>query len=138
MAQDEFKYMMQDLYKVYFGTDSTYKEILDNEDAYYKFKAVCRMYLVGAAGPDTSIGNHLMSIDPESREAEVYRQIGARIKLSVPAVKKSFLGREEKVFKEEIWKAGDLFKMSAEEKERSGIVLSELQIPKLRLREFAV
>ena len=110
MAQDDFKYTMQDLYKVYFGVNSTYREILENEDAYYKF----------------------------SPEADVYRQIGARVKLSVPTVRKSFLGREEKVYKEEIWKASDLFELTAEEKERKGIVLSELQIPKIKLREFAI
>ena len=138
MAQEDFKYMMQDLYKVYFGVNSTYREILENEDAYYKFKAVCRQYLVKEADPDTSIRDHLMQMAADSPAAEVYRQIGARVKLSVPSVRKSFLGREEKIFKEEIWKVGELLEMTAEEKESSGIVLSELQIPKLKLREFAV
>lgn len=138
MAQDDFKYTMQDLYKVYFGVNSTYREILENEDAYYKFKAVCRQYLTKNTDPDTSIGSHLFHMAADSPEADVYRQIGARVKLSVPTVRKSFLGREEKVYKEEIWKASDLFKLTAEEKERKGIVLSELQIPKIKLREFAI
>ena len=138
MAQDDFKYTMQDLYKVYFGVNSTYREILENEDAYYKFKAVCRQYLTKKTDPDTSIGSHLFHMAADSPEADVYRQIGARVKLSVPTVRKSFLGREEKVYKEEIWKASDLFELTAEEKERKGIVLSELQIPKIKLREFAI
>ena len=54
MAQDDFKYTMQDLYKVYFGVNSTYREILENEDAYYKFKAVCRQYLIRETDPDTA------------------------------------------------------------------------------------
>ena len=138
MAQDDFKYTMQDLYKVYFGVNSTYREILENEDAYYKFKAVCRKNQKKNTDPDTSIGSHLFHMAADSPEADVYRQIGARVKLSVPTVRKSFLGREEKVYKEEIWKVSDLFELTAEEKERKGIVLSELQIPKIKLREFAI
>ena len=138
MAQDDFKYTMQDLYKVYFGVNCTYREILENEDAYYKFKAVCRQYLIRETDPDTSIGTHLMQMKDDSPEADVYRQIGARIKLNKPAVRKTLFGREEKIFKEEIWKVGDLLKMTPGEKESSGIVLSELQIPKLKLREFAI
>ena len=123
MAQDDFKYMMQDLYKVYFGVNSTYREILENEDAYYKFKAVCRQYLTKETDPDTSIGTHLWNMAADSPEADAYRQIGARVKLNVPVVKKSLFGREEKVFKEEIWKVGDLLDMSAEDIESRGIIL---------------
>ena len=72
MAQDDFKYTMQDLYKVYFGVNSTYREILENEDAYYKFKAVCRQYLIrmNRAGklavPFDKIGRYRYD-DPETK-----------------------------------------------------------------------
>ena len=111
MTQDDFKYMMQDLYRLYFGVKCTYREILQNEDAYYKFKAVVRQYLI--------------------------REV-ARIKLRIPAVKKDLFGREHKIFKEEIWKVDDLMALTAHQKQFRGIVLSELQIPKIKLREFAV
>ena len=138
MTSNDFKYMMQDLYRVYFGVQCTYREILENEDAYYKFKAVCRQYLVTEVDPDTTLESHLYYLKPEDKEAEVYRLLGARVKLSVPTVRKGFLGREEKVFKEEVWKIDDLLALSAHSKQFRGIVLSELQIPKRKLREFAL
>ena len=138
MTQDDFKYMMQDLYRLYFGVKCTYREILQNEDAYYKFKAVVRQYLIREVDEDTTIESHLYYLTPDSPEAEVYRQIGARIKLSIPAVKKDLFGREHKIFKEEIWKVDDLMALTAHQKQFRGIVLSELQISKIKLREFAV
>ena len=138
MTQDDFKYMMQDLYRLYFGVKCTYREILQNEDAYYKFKAVVRQFLITEVDEDTTIESHLYYLSPDSPAAEVYKQIGARIKLSIPTVKKDIFGREHKVFKEETWKVDDLMALTAHQKSFRGIVLSELQIPKINLIEFEI
>ncbi len=138
MTEKDFKYMMQDLYRLYFGIRCTYREILDNEDAYYRFKAVCRQYLVTEVDEDTTLESHLYYLTPDQPAADVYTKLGARVKLSVPAVKKGLFGREEKIYREEIWKITDLMQLSASRKQFRGIVLSELQIPKVKLREFAV
>ena len=138
MTDNHFKYMMQDLYRLYFGVKCTYREILENEDAYYKFKAVCRQYLVKEVDPETTLESHLYHLTPDQPAAEVYRQIGARVKLSVPSVRKGLFGKEQKVFAEEIWNIDELMALSAHSKQFRGIVLSELQIPKIKLREFAV
>ena len=138
MTDNDFKYMMQDLYRLYFGVKCTYREILENEDAYYKFKAVCRQDLVTEVDPETTLESHLYHLTPDQPEAEIYRQLGARIKLSVPVVRKGMFGKEQKVFKEETWNIDELMALSAHSKQFRGIVLSELQIPKIKLREFAV
>lgn len=133
---NEFKYIMQDLYRLYFGVKFTYREILENEEAYYRFKVLCRQYMIKQVDKDTTLESHLYHMAPDSPEADIYRQIGARVKLSVPTVRKGILGREQVIFKEEIWKIDDLVAITPQEKERRMIVLSELQIPKVKLREF--
>ena len=138
MTSNDFKYMMQDLYRVYFGVQCTYGEILENEDAYYKFKAVCRQYLVTEVDPDTTLESHLYYLTPDQPAAQTYRQLGARVKVNVPTVRKGLFGKEQKVFAEELWTIEDLMAISAHSKQFRGIVLSELQIPKIKLREFAV
>ena len=65
MTDNDFKYMMQDLYRLYFGVKCTYREILENEDAYYKFKAVCRQYLVKEVEPETTLESHLYHLTPD-------------------------------------------------------------------------
>ena len=136
--RSDFKYMMQDLYRLYFGIKCTYSEILENEDAYYKFKAICRQYLITEVDGDTTLESHLYHLTPEDPCAKVYEAIGARVKLSLPGVQKGLFGKEHKIFREEIWKVEDLMALSAQQKQFRGIVLTELQIPKIRLREFAV
>ena len=138
MTSNDFKDMMQDLYRVYFGVQCTYREILENEDAYYKFKAVCRQYLVTEVDPDTTLESHLYYLTPDQPAAQTYRQLGARVKVNVPTVRKGLFGKEQKVFAEELWTIEDLMAISAHSKQFRGIVLSELQIPKIKLREFAV
>ena len=135
---NEFKYIMQDLYRLYFGIRCTYREILENEDAYYRFKAVCRQYLITEVDQDTTLESHLYHLTPDQPAAGVYTELGARVKLSVPVVKKGIFGREHKAYKEEIWKITELMELSVQKKQFRGIVLTELQIPKIRLREFAV
>ena len=138
MNDNDFKYMMQDLYRLYFGIRCTYREILENEDAYYKFKAVCRHYLITEVDEDTTLESHLYHLAPGDPCAEVYKAIGARVKLNIPAVQKGLFGRENRIFKEEIWKVEKLMELSAQQKQFRGIVLTELQIPKIKLREFAI
>lgn len=138
MNRNDFKYMMQDLYRLYFGIRCTYSEILENEDAYYKFKAVCRNYLITEVEGDTTLESHLYYLTPEDPCAKVYEAIGARVKLSIPAVQKDLFGREHRIFREEIWKVEKLMDLSPQQKQFRGIVLTELQIPKIKLREFAV
>ena len=135
---NDFKYIMQDLYKLYFGARCSYKEILESDETYVKFKAVCRQCLITEVDQDTTLESYLYYLTAEDKAAEVYRLLGTRVKLSIPVVKKGLFGREQRVFREEIWKIDDLLALSAQQKQFRGIVLSEVQIPKLKLREFAI
>lgn len=138
MTDNDFKYIMQDIYKLYFGIKCSYEEILENEDTYTRFKAVCRQYMITEVDPETTLESHIYHLTPDRPEAKVYEQLDARVKLSIPTVKKGLFGREEKIFAEEIWKISDLMALSVQKKQFRGIVLSELQIPKIKLRGFAL
>lgn len=138
MTDKDFKYVMQDIYRLYFGAKCTYQEILVHEDTYARFKAICRHYLITEVDRDTTLESHLYYLTPDRPEAEVYSQLGTRVKLSFPFVKKGLLGREEKIYREEIWKISDLMELSARQKQLRGIVISEIQISKIKLREFSV
>ena len=135
---NDFKYIMQDLYKLYFGAKCSYREILESDGTYVKFKAVCRQCLITEVDQDTALESHLYYLTAEDKAAEVYRLLGTRVKLSIPVVKKGLFGREQRVFREEIWKIDDLLALSAQQKQFQGIVLSEVQITNLKLREFAI
>lgn len=138
MTDNDFKYMLQDLYRLYFGVKSSYRELMENEDTYTRFKAVCRQYLMEEVDPETTLESHLYYLTPDQPAAEVYKGLGARVKLSVPSVQKGLFGKEQRIFKEEIWSVEELMALSAHQKQFRGIVLSELQISKRKLREFVM
>ena len=135
---NEFKYIMQDLYRLYFGAKCTYREILESDETYTRFKALCRHYLITEVDQETTLESHLYYLTPEDEAAEVYRGLGARVRLSVPSVKKGITGRQQRIFREEIWKVEDLIALSAQQKQQRGIVISEIQIPKRKLREYTI
>lgn len=138
MTDNDFKYMLQDIYRLYFGVKSSYRELLENEDTYTRFKAVCRQYLIKEVDPETTLESHLYYLTPDQQAAEVYAGLGARVKLSVPTVQKGLFGKEQRIYKEEIWSVEELMALSAHQKQFRGIVLSELQISKRKLREFVI
>ena len=138
MTDNDFKYMLQDIYRLYFGVKSSYRELLENEDTYTRFKAVCRQYLIKEVDPETTLESHLYYLTPDQRAAEVYAGLGARVKLNVPSVQKGLFGKEQRIYKEEIWSIEELMALSAHQKQFRGIVLSELQISKRKLREFVI
>ena len=135
---NDFKYIIQDLYRLYFGAKCTYSEIMESDETYTRFKALCRNYLITEVDPDTTLESHFYYMSPTDRAAEVYTSLGARVRVNVPTVKKGLLGREQRVYKEEIWKIEDLMALSAQRKSFRGIVISEIQIPKRKLREFVI
>ena len=90
---NEFKYIMQDLYRLYFGAKCTYREILESDETYTRFKALCRHYLITEVDQETTLESHLYYLTPEDEAAEVYRGLGARVRLSVPSVKKGITGK---------------------------------------------
>ena len=138
MTDNDFKYMLQHIYRLYLGVKSSYRELLENEDTYTRFKAVCRQYLVKDVDPGTTLESHLYYLTPDQPAAEVYAGLGARIKLNVPAVQKGLFGKEQRIYKEEIWSVEELMALTAQQKQLRGIVLSELQISKRKLREFVI
>ncbi len=136
MAQNDFKYIIADLHKIYMGARLTYSEILKSVDANPRFKAVIRQYLTEEVDLDTSLESHLYYLQKGEPDAEVYEGLGTSVRLTRPVTRKHLFGREERVYKEEIWKAARLFAMSVEEKKQAGIKIAEVQISKVKLLEF--
>lgn len=136
MAENDFKYAMEDLYRVYLGVKSSYRELLDSEQVNTRFKVVIRQYLLPLVDENTTLESHLYYMTPENEAFSVYRQLGAKVSLRRRLMKRRPAGRSRVIYREEELKIGELAAISPGEKEQSGIVLTELQIPKLRLTGF--
>ena len=118
MTQDDFKYMMQDLYRLYFGVKCTYREILQNEDAYYKFKAVVRQYLIREVDEDTTIESHLYYLEKDSESFRAYRKMKTKVTCMVPDTRRPPKEDGKPYYRQEVFTVDDLVKVPAQTKER--------------------
>ena len=62
---NDFKYIIEDLYRLYFGAKCTYREIMESDETYTRFKALCRHYLMTEVDQDTTLESHLYYLKPE-------------------------------------------------------------------------
>lgn len=135
MAEKDFKYSMEDLYRVYIGVKSSYRELLESEQVNTRVKAVIRQYLLPLVDGDTTLESHLYYMNSEDEAFSVYRHLGAKVLLSRLS-RKRFAGGDRTVRREALLKIENLASFTPEEKEQNGFILTELQIPKLKLAGF--
>jgi len=137
-AAGDFIYCLNDLYRHYFGAGLSYAQMLQSEEVPPRFKALIRAYLLGEVGAETTLESHLYYLREGQVSCELYTGLQARVRITRPQTRRNLFGREETLFKEEIVSVGDLIQIPAADKQRQGIQIREVQIPKRKLREFTL
>ncbi len=137
-AYEAGKYTMQTISYVYIGAKFTYEDLLANEDINFKFKAIVERYILPESTPDTTLESELYFLQEGTFIYKTYQQLRLSIKVSVLREKKHLFRKSTREYTEEIWKLKDLVNMSAEEKEKAGMVIQELILSKTALLGFAL
>lgn len=136
--ETDFKYVMQDISKVYIGARLTYRELGDQYDTPSKIKSVIYRVVIDEVDLDTMICEHLLTLDPKSRTYMMYEQMNATFKV---------LTRQEKLDKKGVLKEEYITKMySLPElmgdvslrEENSSSVIQEICIKKRKLMGLAL
>ncbi len=138
---NDYKYEMNDLSMLYYGAKFSYGEILEDQVTSYKLKRIITDYLLKDISPETTLESHFYYMSPEDagdRSLEVYEQLKAKVRVSVPEIRKKLFGGEERIYKEKIIPVREFAGIPAEEKKRMGVVIQEIQISKLGLMTFTV
>ena len=138
---NDYKYEMNDLSVLYYGAKYSYGEILKDTVTSYKLKRIISDYLLKDISPETTLESHFFYMtpeDPEDRSLEVYEQLKAKVRVSVPEIRKKLFGGEERIYREKIVPVQEFAGIPAEEKKRLGIVIQEIQLSKLALMTFTV
>lgn len=137
MAENDFKYVMDDLYSISLGVRYTYEEVIENLDISVKFRNICRQVFESEVDGNTTIESHLYYLDPKSYSCRIYDHLKAKVTVEVIDPKKtkedgSPLYREMKIPVKEL--AG----ITPETKKAMGMVLHELTISKVGLMTTVV
>ncbi|WP_026523685.1 hypothetical protein [Butyrivibrio sp. MB2005] len=130
--EDDFKYVMQDVSRYYFGARMNYAEIIENDMAPFKLKTILERYILRDIERDTTLESGLYYMNEESPEYKVFKQLKARIRVS--QLKK---GKSDR-YQEKLYSVNELVDIAPEEKEKKGMIIRELVISKLALFAFTV
>lgn len=130
--EDDFKYVMQDVSRYYFGARLSYNEILSQEMAPFKFKTILERYVLKDVDSDTTLESHLYYLEDESFEARVYKQLKARVRVS------QYKKNRTDLYQEKLYTINELASFTPEEKEKMGMIVRELVLSKLALFAFSV
>lgn len=131
MENQDFKYVMQDVSRVYIGAKFTYQEMLDRDDIPFKFKAILSHYMLKEVSADTTPENHVFYLTQDSLSYMVYRQLGVQFKMSVWQPEKGH-------YKSFSFTVGELYDRPEVLAQKDTIVVEELMIPKLKIIMFTV
>ena len=133
---EDYKYSMQDTTTLYVGSKYTFQEILDEESISFKFRLIVERYLLPEVSLEDTLETHLYYLDSKSFLVKIYNQLKAKVKINILTEKKDFRGNIKKEYTTKIIKLDKLVEMSAQEKEKNGIVVQELLMNKLALLAF--
>ena len=137
MADQDFKYVIQDLTNVYIGARYTYEEMLEDDNVPHKLKEVIVRILLAEVAPDTTPENHIFYMTPDSASFKACKKMKARFKMSVwqPAAgrkhkKAGYVNREYSI--EEIVASKELHD------KKDTTIVEEMHISKLGLGAIVV
>lgn len=135
---EDFKYMLQDVNRIYIGAKYTYRELMENPETAFKFKSVIEHYLLKETDPDTSLESDFYYMKSESFSYRTYEQLKVKLKISILTDKTGKRGKMERVYREQIVSLQELAAIPLAQKKRDGIVVQELILSKLALISFVV
>ncbi len=135
---EEFKYMLQDVSRIYIGAKYTYRELMQNPEMNFKLKSVIEHYLFKETDPDTSLESDFYYMEQGSFSYRTYEQLKVKLKVSILTDKKGKRGKMERSYTEKILSLRELTDIPVEQKKRDGIVVQELILSKLALISFVI
>ncbi|WP_044912652.1 hypothetical protein [Butyrivibrio sp. WCE2006] len=130
--EDDFKYTMQDVSRYYLGARLSYREIMADEMAPFKFKTIVERYIAKDIDADTTLESHLYHLTDQDFEWRVFKQLRAKVRVS--QLKKGSTDH----YQEKVYTMDQLAAISPDSKESAGMIVRELIISKLALLAFSL
>jgi hypothetical protein len=130
---EDYKYFIQDAGSFYVGAKYTLKEITLNEDILYKFRKVVAESIMPSFSEEDTLETVLYYLKPDDFTLQVFKQMGAEVKVSIKVKKKHLFGPAEEVYRTKYLKITELTAMSEDEKKEAGLFIQELKGSKLAL-----
>lgn len=133
IAQQDFKYVIQDFSNVYFGGRMTYEELAEGEDAPLALKRAVRRVIGHEVPLKTAVEDHLLSLGEDSDSYLLYKQLKASIEVVFADAESQGKG-----YKSRTYSIQELVADKTLHGERRDFLIREIHFRKLRLASVSV
>lgn len=83
MEYQDFKYVMNDMTKVYLGAKQSYAEACANDYIPFKLTAIFSQYFYKEISPDMTIEEHMLALTKDSLSYMTLKSLRAKVKMSI-------------------------------------------------------
>lgn len=135
--KDDFKYILQDTTHVYFGKELTYNEIMEKDDAPFKFKAIISNYFLKDVDVNTKLSDHILNADESTFSYKIFNQLKVEIKYFYKEETNGLFGKKKTKWQHKTCKAGDL-KTIKEKFDSKEALVEEISLSKLALMMISI
>lgn len=135
---EDFKYVLQDAGNFYLGAGYSYEELLEEEMAPFKLKAIISHYILKESDRETTLESEFYYLTEDTFLYETYRQLKIKVKAQIQAEKKSFTGKTSVAYQEKIFTLPELVRINLARKKASGMLIREIIVSKLGMMTFSV
>ncbi len=125
----DFKYVMQDVSRVYIGAKYTYREMMDSDEIPFKLKAILSHYILKEVAEDTTPENHIFYIRDTDLSYMVYRQLRARFQMDFPVLSRKGTWQ----YRREYYTIDEIIRHTEWKAKQDEIVVGEMVLTKLHI-----
>lgn len=136
--EQDYKYILDNLSFVQIGSHYTYDELEENFDLSYKYRCIIKQIILQEVDGSTTLESHLYYMKPQEESTKVYARLKVKIRAYYPVTRDKKNGERQTVYREKVYRAEELAALTPQEKNRQGLIISEIQIPKVGLMTFVL
>ena len=134
MENKDFKYVMQDVTKLYIGTKYTYQEMMNTDEIPFKLKAILSHYILKEVAADTTPENHVFYMKDTDLSYMVYDQMKVKFKMNFPVLS----SKGTWVYKSEYHTINEIVHNEQWQAQKDQIVIEEMVVGKMQLMAMSL
>lgn len=135
---NDFKYFMQDVGSLYFGSHYSYEELMAHEMVPFKVKSVIEHYIMKDTQIDTTLESQFYYMTQDMFSYKTYMQLKAKVKICLLVEKKPLFGNKKTVYRNQVLPLDEFVQMNLARKKASGVKIQEIILSKLALMSFSI
>lgn len=134
MENKDFKYVIQDVTKLYIGAKYTYQEMMDTDEISFKFKAILSHYMLKEVAGDTTPENHVFYMKDTDLSYMVYDQMKVKFKMNFPVLSKKGTWQ----YKSEYHTISEIVHNAEWQEQKDRIVIEEMVVGKMQIMAMSL